>query len=138
MDSLLPNLLTMVRSEPDYLCHLVVLIVCLLLILFRRVALFVGWITQQSKDMTSSQWAYFSYVFFFISVLQGKRKRSSRSARSSLSSHESSRFSSAERGSESEEKHKRRKHKKQKNKRPKKKRRESKKEDVLPPTQRFV
>lgn len=78
------------------------------------------------------------WFLFFISVLQGKRKRSSRSARSSLSSHESSRFSSAEGGSESEEKHKRRKHKKQKNKRPKKKRRESKKENALPPTQRFV
>uniref|UniRef100_H3D5C1 peptidylprolyl isomerase n=1 Tax=Tetraodon nigroviridis TaxID=99883 RepID=H3D5C1_TETNG len=68
-------------------------------------------------------------------VLQGKRKRASRSAHSSPSSHESSQFSSAEGGSEPEEKHKHRKHKKPKNKRSKKKRRESKKENVLPPTQ---
>lgn len=78
-------------------------------------------------------------VFFsFISVLQGKRKRTSHSADSSLSSHESSQVFSAESESELDEKHKHRKHKRQKSKRSKKKRRESQKEDVLPSAPRSV
>ncbi|XP_076617932.1 NK-tumor recognition protein isoform X2 [Chaetodon auriga] len=63
-------------------------------------------------------------------VLEGKRKWTSHSADSSLSSDESSsQFSSVESESESDEKHKHRKHKRHaKSKRSKKKRRESKKE----------
>ncbi|XP_059182528.1 NK-tumor recognition protein isoform X2 [Centropristis striata] len=70
-------------------------------------------------------------------VLEGKRKRTSHSADSSLNSHDSSSQFSSSAGSESEseEKHKQRKHKRHaKSKRSKKKRRESKKEkssDVL-------
>uniref|UniRef100_H2V789 peptidylprolyl isomerase n=1 Tax=Takifugu rubripes TaxID=31033 RepID=H2V789_TAKRU len=67
-------------------------------------------------------------------VLQGKRKRTSHSADSSLSSHKSSQVFSGESGSELDEKLKHRKHKRQKSKRSKKKRRESQKEDVLPST----
>ncbi|TWW70950.1 NK-tumor recognition protein [Takifugu flavidus] len=69
-------------------------------------------------------------------VLQGKRKRTSHSADSSLSSHKSSQVFSGESGSELDEKFKHRKHKRQKSKRSKKKRRESQKEDVLPSTPR--
>ncbi|XP_047423893.1 NK-tumor recognition protein isoform X2 [Mugil cephalus] len=71
-------------------------------------------------------------------VLQGKRKRASHSADSSLNSHDSSSQFSSSSGSESEsdERHKHHKHKRHsKNKRPKKKRRESKKEnssEILP------
>ncbi|XP_018529332.1 NK-tumor recognition protein isoform X2 [Lates calcarifer] len=71
-------------------------------------------------------------------VLEGKRKRTSHSANSSLNSHDSSSqlSSSVESESESDEKHKHRKHKRHaKSKRSKKKKRESKKEkntDVLP------
>uniref|UniRef100_A0A3P8TUF1 peptidylprolyl isomerase n=1 Tax=Amphiprion percula TaxID=161767 RepID=A0A3P8TUF1_AMPPE len=74
-------------------------------------------------------------------VLEGKRKRASHSADSSLNSHDSSSqlSTSMESESESDEKHKHYKHKRQaKSKRSKKKRRESKKEknmDVLPSTQ---
>ncbi|XP_056219811.1 NK-tumor recognition protein isoform X1 [Seriola aureovittata] len=77
-------------------------------------------------------------------VLQGKRKRTSHSADSSLNSrNSSSQFSSSvESESEPDEKHKHRKHKKHaKGKRSKKKRRESKKEkniDVLPLQQSSV
>ncbi|XP_063768389.1 NK-tumor recognition protein isoform X2 [Eleginops maclovinus] len=68
-------------------------------------------------------------------VLEGKRKRSSRSADSSFSSHDSSsQFSSSE--NESDERHKHRKHKRHaKSKRSKRRRMESKKKestDVLP------
>ncbi|KAM3860694.1 NK-tumor recognition protein [Diretmus argenteus] len=74
-------------------------------------------------------------------VLEGKRKRSSHSADSSLNSHESSfHFSSSmESESESDEKRRHRKHKRHaKSKRTKKKRRESKREkhvDVIPSDQ---
>lgn len=70
-------------------------------------------------------------VIFLVSVLEGKRKRTSHSADSSLNSHESSSQFSSSVGSESEsdEKHKHHKHKRHvKSKRSKRKRRESKKE----------
>ncbi|TKS87715.1 Peptidyl-prolyl cis-trans isomerase G [Collichthys lucidus] len=70
-------------------------------------------------------------------VLEGKRKRTSHSAGSSLNSHESSSQLSSSVGSESEsdEKHKHHKHKRHvKSKRSKRKRRESKKERNSTPT----
>ncbi|KAK2859507.1 hypothetical protein Q5P01_004127 [Channa striata] len=73
-------------------------------------------------------------------VLQGKRKRASHSADSSLNSHNSSSqlSSSGESESESDEKHKHHKHKRRaKTKRSKRRRRESKKNniDLMPPKQ---
>lgn len=73
-------------------------------------------------------------VVFLSTVLEGKRKRTSHSAGSSIYSCESSsQFSSVESQSETDDKHKHRKHKRQKSKRSKKKRRESKKEKNAPP-----
>lgn len=82
------------------------------------------------------------YILYFLhlSVLEGKRKRTSLSTDSSFNSHDSSSqlSSSVKSESESDEKHKNRKHKRHaKSKRSKKKRRELKKEviDVIPQKQ---
>lgn len=81
-------------------------------------------------------------VVFLTSVLEGKRKRTSHSADSSISSHESSSqfFSSGESESEMDKKHRQRKQKKHvKTKQSKKKRRESKKEkNIIPSKQRYL
>lgn len=80
-------------------------------------------------------------VIFLPAVLEGKRKRASHSADSSLNSHDSSpHFSSVESASEFDEKQRHHKPKRHsKSKRSKKKRRQSKKEkdaDTLPSKQR--